>query len=219
MESKDEIRKRVLKLRTALDEEEIRSKSSSIFERIVALRQYKEAEIVLAYMDFKNEVMTGEFIKKCQHDGKKVALPKVVLENNPGNRVVSVKVPVVPECTMSVSDKVYADTERILSVYLINDIDKDTMPGYKGILEPDSTVLKVLDPLKIDLALIPGVAFDYGKNRIGYGAGYYDRFLHKLRVDCLKVSAAFGLQLIDMIPAGRYDVPVDMVVTDKLLIE
>lgn len=187
MESKDEIRKRVLKLRTALDEGEIRSKSSAIFERIYSLGQYKEAEIVLAYMDFKNEVMTGEFIRKCLHDGKRVALPKVTSES--------------------------------LSVYLIHDIEKDTLPGYKGILEPDSMALKVLDPLEIDLALIPGVAFDYGKNRIGYGAGYYDRFLHKLREDCLKVSAAFSLQLVDLIPAGRYDVPVDMVVTEKLLIE
>ncbi len=205
MESKDEIRKRVLRLRTSMDEGEVSSKSSAIFEKICALRQYEEAKIVLAYMNFKNEVMTGEFIKKCQADGKSVALPKVIPEN--------------ASCGTGVPGEAPGNPERALEVYLIRDINKDTKPGYRGIIEPDSTVLKALDPSEIDLAVIPGVAFDYRKNRIGYGAGYYDRFLHKLRADCLKVSVAFGIQLVEVIPAGRYDIPVDMVVTEKLLVE
>ena len=214
MESKDEIRKRVLKLRTGLSTEEIQSKSTAIFERIYALRQYKEAATVLTYMDYKNEVMTGEFIRRCQHDGKRVALPKVVVEGNVRDRAVADKA-----SASSIPAKAQTGPAYALAVYVINDIDKDTLPGYKGIMEPDSTVLKLLDPSEIDLAVIPGVAFDHGKNRIGYGAGYYDRFLYKLRSDCLKVSAAFGLQLVDAIPADRYDVPVDMVVTEELLIE
>jgi 5-formyltetrahydrofolate cyclo-ligase len=223
MELKDEIRKRVLKLRTGLSAEEIRSKSTAIFERIYALRQYKEAATVLAYMDYKNEVMTGEFIKKCLHDGKRVALPKVVVEDDISALSVPDRAHGKLERALSVAEKVPAlsvpDKVPTLSIYEINDIDKDTLPCYKGIIEPDSTVLKLLDPSEIDLAVIPGVAFDQGKNRIGYGAGYYDRFLHKLRADCLKVSVAFDLQLVDIIPAGRYDVPVDMVITEELLIE
>jgi 5-formyltetrahydrofolate cyclo-ligase len=219
MESKDDIRKRVLKLRTGLGAEDIRSKSTAIFERIYSLRQYKEAATVLAYMDYKNEVMTGEFIRKCLNDGKRVALPKVVMENGEKDRAVSGKTSVGFECAFESADKAPVKAEHTLAAYLINDIDRNILPGYKGIMEPDSSVLKLLDPSEIDLAVIPGVAFDYGKNRIGYGAGYYDRFLHKLRADCLKVSAAFGLQLVDAIPADRYDVPVDMVVTEELFME
>lgn len=210
MESKDEIRRRVFSLRDSMPMEEIRQKSAVIFKRVADLRQYHDAKVVLAYMDFKNEVMTVEFIKKCLSEGKRVALPKVDLPK--GTKADD-------NGRLTDNAEAAAKFKRVLTFYEINDVDRDTLPGYKGIIEPDSPALKEMDPAAVDLAVIPGVAFDLGKNRIGYGAGYYDRFLHKLRGDCLKVGVAFGLQLFDSIPAGKDDVPVDMVVTEKMLIE
>lgn len=168
--------------------EEVNEKSAEIFERLCALRQYDNAKIVLAYMDYRNEVMTGEFIKRCRRDGKRVTLPKV----EPGNS---------------------------LSVYEINEVKRDTLPGFKGIPEPNSAILNRLDPAEIDLAVIPGVAFDYGRHRVGYGAGYYDRFIPRLRSDCVKAGVAYSLQLVDKINTGRYDVPMDIVVTEDEIIQ
>jgi 5-formyltetrahydrofolate cyclo-ligase len=92
------------------------------------------------------------------------------------------------------------------------------LTGYMGIAEPDASILHRVDPLEIDMVVVPGVAFDMARNRIGYGGGYYDRFLCTLRPDCLKVAVAFELQVFDSIPAASYDIPVDIIVTEERII-
>lgn len=71
-----------------------------------------------------------------------------------------------------------------------------------------------LDPSSIDVVGVPGVAFDRGGRRIGYGGGYYDRFLRGL--PAFTVGLVFGLQVLDEdLPAGRFDLPVDAIVTEE----
>ena len=71
-----------------------------------------------------------------------------------------------------------------------------------------------LDPSSIDVVGVPGVAFDRGGRRIGYGGGYYDRFLRGL--PAFTVGLVFGLQVVDdELPAGRFDLPVDTIVTEE----
>jgi 5-formyltetrahydrofolate cyclo-ligase len=70
-----------------------------------------------------------------------------------------------------------------------------------------------LDPSTIDVVAVPGVAFDRRGRRIGYGAGFYDRFLRGL--PAFSVGLAFGLQVLDRdLPAGTVDLPVDAIVTE-----
>ena len=70
-----------------------------------------------------------------------------------------------------------------------------------------------LDPASIDVVAVPGVAFDRGGRRIGYGGGYYDRFLRGL--PAFTVALAFDLQVADeALPTGRFDLPVQAVVTE-----
>lgn len=85
-------------------------------------------------------------------------------------------------------------------------------PGTFGVLEPDPAA-GVLRPQEIDVVIVPGVAFDPRGYRIGYGAGYYDRFLPKVKG--LAVGIAFSEQIYPMIPAAVHDVPVDLIVTDQ----
>lgn len=68
----------------------------------------------------------------------------------------------------------------------------------------------------IDVAIIPGVAFDETGHRIGFGGGYFDRFLKKLH--CTTIGFAYELQMIDKVPVHSYDVPVDFIVTEKRLL-
>lgn len=205
MTTKIEIRKSILEQRSALSKEELVEKSTSIFERLCTLKQYNKAKIVLVYMDYRNEVMTGEFIRRCRSDGKRVALPKV----EPG----------IGGVALSVSEKALSVHGNALSVYEIHDADRDIITGFKGIPEPNSAILNKLNPIEIDLAVIPGVAFDCNRQRVGYGAGYYDQFLTGLKPDCLKVGVAYSLQLVDKIPVGKHDMPMDLVITEDKIIE
>jgi 5-formyltetrahydrofolate cyclo-ligase len=71
-----------------------------------------------------------------------------------------------------------------------------------------------LDPLSIDVVGVPGLAFVRGGRRIGYGGGYYDRFLRGL--PAFTVGVVFGLQVLgEDLPAGRFDLPVDAIVTEE----
>jgi 5-formyltetrahydrofolate cyclo-ligase len=72
--------------------------------------------------------------------------------------------------------------------------------------------------MDIDLCIIPGVAFDINKNRIGYGAGYYDRFLKGVGKECFKVGIAFEEQILQDIPASENDIALDLIITDKRII-
>jgi 5-formyltetrahydrofolate cyclo-ligase len=70
-----------------------------------------------------------------------------------------------------------------------------------------------LVPSTIDVVGVPGVAFDREGRRIGYGGGYYDRFLRGL--PAFTVGLVFGFQVVDQdLPAGRFDLPVDAIVTE-----
>lgn len=84
-------------------------------------------------------------------------------------------------------------------------------------------ILEPMDLMKIaykniDLVLVPGIVFDKEGHRIGYGFGYYDKFLKKVP-KAIKIGLAFDFQVIDKIPREMHDVPVDMIVTEKRVIE
>jgi 5-formyltetrahydrofolate cyclo-ligase len=71
-----------------------------------------------------------------------------------------------------------------------------------------------VDPQAIDVVCVPGVAFDLRGRRVGYGGGYYDRFLGSVP-RALRAAIAFDLQVVEGdLPAGRFDVPIDVVVTE-----
>ncbi len=73
-----------------------------------------------------------------------------------------------------------------------------------------------LAPSDLDVVVVPGVAFDRMGHRIGYGRGFYDRFLRS--TPAFRVAVAFDLQVVDRVPHGRADVPVDAVVTEREVI-
>jgi 5-formyltetrahydrofolate cyclo-ligase len=70
-------------------------------------------------------------------------------------------------------------------------------------------------PEEIDVVIVPGLAFDRSGHRVGYGRGFYDRFLTALRPDALTIGICFSVQLVDEVPHGRGDRPVDLVMTEN----
>jgi 5-formyltetrahydrofolate cyclo-ligase len=106
---------------------------------------------------------------------------------------------------------------RMLLIYEIQDLS-DLFPGFMGIPEPVTTegIMKSVD--EADLVILPGAAFDGGGNRLGYGAGYYDRLLSERKKRMPLIALAYEEQIIDFIPAEKHDVKLDMIVTDKRII-
>lgn len=108
-------------------------------------------------------------------------------------------------------------SEKRLAPHIINDIERDLKPGAYGIMEP-LPELPEARPDEIDFVVVPGLVFDRVGNRIGYGGGYYDRFLPMLQ-RAAKVAVAFELQMVKRVPAEERDRPVDYVVTEKEVID
>lgn len=94
---------------------------------------------------------------------------------------------------------------------------KDLTEGYHGIPEPKKTRLHPVKPHKVDLCLLPGVAFDTNGYRLGYGGGYFDRFLPTLRPDCLKIALAYDFQILECIEHMPHDIPVDVIITESAI--
>lgn len=92
----------------------------------------------------------------------------------------------------------------------------DLALGSYGILEPPPRTERLCTS-KTGLCLLPGLAFDRGGMRLGYGKGYYDRFLQKFEGDTVGLCFS-GILSEKPLPKGHFDVPADIVVTDKEII-
>lgn len=87
--------------------------------------------------------------------------------------------------------------------------ESETKKGVFGIEESEGPLFT--DYAAINLAVIPGMAFDRNGNRLGRGKGYYDRLLPKLNGK--KIGVCFSFQLLDSIPCEKHDIPMDEIIT------
>lgn len=87
-----------------------------------------------------------------------------------------------------------------------------------GIGELPSEAQQIISPNQIDLCLIPGIAFDLAGNRLGFGAGYYDRYLPKVNPQAKRIALAYECQISSTrLPVTAYDLPMDYILTEKNL--
>ena len=164
-----------------------------ISDRYLELDSYKEAGIIFIYSAMAKEIPTQGIIHIALNDGKKVALPKIRTDVKAGAKM----------------DFVF--------------INKDTeyKNGVYGILEPVSNefidVKDINDRVEM---LIPGLCFDIKGRRIGYGGGYYDRYLTKCPKDKFHITAlACEYQIFESLPFNENDKPVNLIVTENRCIE
>jgi 5-formyltetrahydrofolate cyclo-ligase len=184
------LRQEVASHRKNENRESVERKSIEITRKVVNSEFFINSGTIMCYMDFNNEVMTKYIISHCFENGKRVILPLVDTING----------------------------ERKIVPYEIMDLETDVAPGVFGILEPKKDSAKICDPEEIDLVIVPGVAFDINKNRLGYGAGFYDRFLKSVKPDCAKVGIAFEFQIFEAVPVEEHDIPLDFVITEERIL-
>lgn len=184
IENKNLIRKRILNLLRNQKEEDRIRKSLVILEKLFAAPEFQRAKRILFYAAFDGEVDTFEMMKRSQKLGKHIALPTINL-----------------------------DEKKIIPM-LVHDLDKDLVPGPYGIKQPGYKAEDALDLTEIDLFVVPGLAFDNDRHRLGRGAGYYDRFLAGLPCDIPSVGIAFDFQIVDALPHQAHDIPLSRIITN-----
>ncbi|MDW7649787.1 MAG: 5-formyltetrahydrofolate cyclo-ligase [Bacillota bacterium] len=189
MEEKKALRKDVLSRCNLLSREEVEQYSEQIADRLFNLPEYRAAETVMFFLNFGSEVMTLKMVPQALAQGKRVVAPKTE----------------------------HKERRMILSEIL--DVEDDLAPGMWNIPEPRPDKLRILQPADIDFVVVPGVAFDEEGNRLGYGGGYYDRFFTQIRDGVPLVALTFEVQIVDRVPVAPWDRRVDMIVTEKRVID
>lgn len=81
-----------------------------------------------------------------------------------------------------------------------------------GVAQPKFGEASMIEPESLDAVIIPGIAFDRAKNRIGFGCGYYDAFLKNAK-NAKKIALAYDFQIVGSIPAEAQDIRMDMIIT------
>ena len=107
--------------------------------------------------------------------------------------------------------------KREMVAMTINSLDNMGVDKW-GILEP-KTVEEDKIGEEFDLIIMPGVAFDKFGNRIGYGGGYYDKYISRKNIKCPKIALAYDLQIIDKIQCEEHDIKADGIISNKEFIK
>ncbi len=186
METKKQIRQKILALRNELDENERARRTAGIISNIRKLQDFEDAGQVLLFVGYGSEPDTLELIQECLKNGKKVFCPVVQKDE--------------------------------MEFYEILDTAELT-EGYRGIMEPEPDELKKYIQGDKDFMLLPGTAFDREGNRIGYGKGFYDKYLTR-GFNGKQAAAAFSFQVLEngRIPAEPTDRKIKCIVTEQEII-
>lgn len=187
---KQSIRSRYLGYRDSLTKSERLEKSKKIWDNLKKERSFQEAEILLVYMDYRSEVITTGLVEELLSEGS-------------GKRVFAPKVEGMD-----------------IAFYEIQSME-ELEAGYQGIREPKENKEKLFCEQTAKesrcFLLTPGSVFDKNLGRMGYGKGFYDRFIHKFP-HIVKAGLAFECQIAGQVPVDERDEKMDMVITEKQII-
>ena len=98
-----------------------------------------------------------------------------------------------------------------LQLAAVNNLAAELAPGAFGVWEPLPAAARPVKPQAIDVALVPGLAFDRRGHRVGHGFGYFDRLLARLPSSTATVGLCFQFQLVDRLPTSPHDYTVQTV--------
>jgi len=185
---KSSLRERILALRRAQSSRDIEKKSGDIRRKLFTFVPFCQAETILFYLAIKDEVQTEKMIEESLQKGKRVAAPLIDWQR-----------------------------KEILPSE-IKDLTKDIEISVFKIPQPKNNLYSPFSPVNIDIVIVPGVVFDRKGNRLGFGGGFYDRFLGKLSNRTKLVALAFELQLVDNVSSQSYDIAVDYLITEREII-
>ena len=172
-----------------LSQEEIETRYRVIETKLFEFANFMESQRVFLYAPLDSKIIgTETIIRKTLHIEKSVILP------------------------------VFTDAKNSFLLYKISDFEKDLVTNADGVLEPDPGRCKKINLEDVDIALIPGLAFDDKGGRVGFGNNYYAKLITKLPETCRKVSLAYEAQMVDQIQMESRKFTVDIIITDERVI-
>lgn len=173
----------------ALTEEELGKKHETIEQKLFEFANFMESQLALLYTPLNSKIIqTEDIIRKTLYIEKGVVLP------------------------------VFTEAKNSFLLYKISDFDRDLVMNGDGILEPDPAKCKKISLDEVDIAIIPGLAFDDKGGRIGFGNNYYSKLITKLPETCRKVSLAYEEQMVDQVHMESRKYTLDIIITDERVI-
>jgi len=185
--NKSAIRNKLLDLRRSLPQEALQRKSLAIARRVFKLPEVAGAKKIMFYAAIDSEVDTWPMIAQALKENRLVCLPTVDRK------------------------------AKRLQVFQVADPERDLCVGSLGIREPKGNRCPLFNPRDLQVVIVPGVGFDLEGYRLGYGGGYYDRFLREAP-GAKFVALAFECQVLPRLPREEHDVPVHILVTEDRVI-
>lgn len=181
--TKQQIRHYIRTRKQQMLPEEIAALSAELEDAFCALPAFQDAECLFAYISFNQEVRTAGIIARALAAGKRVAVPKIRSDH--------------------------------LEFYYLDSLQhfRELEEGTYGIREPKDTWKRADGKEPEILMLMPGLAFDGTGTRVGYGKGYYDRYLARWSdISITKVALCYSFQMLDHIEADAFDRKADRVI-------
>ncbi len=181
--NKSELRKYYKSLRLNMSDSEKESLCKGIAENFLGSDYFKSAENIYVYVSSEIEVDTLNIISRCFAEQKRVYAPRCYPNSN------------------------------LMNFYEIKSFDS-LEKGSFGILEPKQNCLPAdYSDLKKSVCLVPALAYDMNGFRLGFGKGFYDRFLCSF--DGLKIGLCYQSCLTDKLFRDFHDIPTDILITEK----
>lgn len=181
-----------------MDKKEIRKHVKDSLKKMTTVEYQVLSNIIGMKLLKETSIIEGKTIAITISNFPEVETKKII-ENlwELGKKVV------VPKCN---------PVDHSMAFYAINNFNQlETV--YMDLQEPIPEKTELVNSKEIDVMIVPGIVFDKKGNRIGYGGGYYDRYLEKY--DGILISLAFDIQLVDAVPTDLYDLPVQLLITEN----
>ena len=178
----------MLALRADLTKDQVRTASRDCLERILSFSAFKVSNWIYCYLSFRNELDTISMIDTFLSEGKHLAVPRIEGEE--------------------------------MHFYEIRSL-RECRPGTMGILEPAAGLRPGKRPERITepgFMLMPGLAFDLNRRRLGFGGGFYDRYLCAHQ-NLTTAGVCYDFQIIDHVPCGPHDRCPDVLISDRRIIQ
>lgn len=185
--TKDKLRREMQVKFAALTVADVRAKSAAIWERLAVLPEFSGATRRLIYVSTGMEVDTHGLIQQLLAMGGQVCVPY------------------------------YDAAKKGYVPSALHDFHSDLAAGQFAILEPKPEAVRPVAANQIEVALVPGLAFDETGNRLGRGMGYFDRLLQSVRG--VKIALAYDFQILNEVPAEAHDARVDFIITETRVVE
>jgi 5-formyltetrahydrofolate cyclo-ligase len=183
-QAKNAIRQDIIQKRKELGDLEKNEKSLAISKRLFGIDEFKKSKVVFCFLSTFFEVQTEKIIRESLRLGKQVLVPLLDPE---GENLQASRIP---------------------------SMDIDFIIGKYGIKQPTLKLIDIVAFSNIDFVVVPGLAFDNIGNRIGYGAGFYDKFFKKISSGVTRVAVSYDFQLLNLVPHSDLDEPVHFLITE-----